>query len=55
MKITVISSMFSYHYCIKVETNKKKLKTHKHMEANAIVLNSEWLNNEIKKSKNTFR
>ena len=49
-KIDVISSIFSDHRRLKLETNHKE-KTPKHSKSwrlNSMLLNNEWVNNEIK-------
>ena len=50
-KIQIISSIFSDHKGLKLETNLKE-KTQKHSNSwrlNSMLLNNEWVNNEIRK------
>ena len=49
-KIEIISSLFSDHKVLKLETNHKE-KTQKHSSSwrlNSMLLNNEWVKNEIK-------
>ena len=55
-KIEIISSIFSDHKGLKLETNLKE-KTQKHSKTwrlNSILLNNEWVNNEIKEEIKKF-
>ena len=49
-KIEIISSIFSIHNGLKIETNtKEKLQNHSNAwRLNKVLLNNEWINNEIK-------
>ena len=49
-KIEIISSIFSDHKCLKLETNPigKNPKHSKSWRLNNMLLNDEWINNEIK-------
>ena len=50
-KIEIISSIFSDHKGLKLETNSegKKPKPSKSWRLNSMLLNNEWVNNEIKR------
>ena len=55
-KIEIISSIFSDHKGLKLETNLKE-KTQKHSNSwrlNSMLLNNEWINNEIKEEIKKF-
>ena len=55
-KIEIISSIFSDHKGLKLETNLKE-KTQKHSNSwrlNSMLLNNEWVMNEIKKKSKRF-
>ena len=55
-KIEIISSIFSDHHVTKLEINHKK-NTEKHTKTwkvNNMLLNIEWVNNEIKEEINTY-
>ena len=55
-KIEIISSIFSDHNGLKLETNPKG-KNPKHSKSwrlNSILLNNEWVNNEIKEENKMF-
>ena len=55
-KIEIISSIFSDHKGLKLETNLRE-KTQKHSNSwtlNLILLNNEWVNNEIKEKIKEF-
>ena len=55
-KIEIISSIFSDHKILKLETNlkKKNSKTVKFKETEYMLLNNEWINNEIKEEIKKF-
>ena len=55
-KIEILSSIFSDHKDLKLETNHKE-KTSKHSHSwrlNSMLLNNEWVKNEIKEEIKTF-
>ena len=55
-KIEIISSIFSEHKGLKLETNRKE-KTQKHSNSwrlNSMLLNNEWVKNEIKEEIKRF-
>ena len=55
-KIEIISSIFSDHKGLKLETNPKEI-TPKHSKSwrlNSMLLNNEWVNNEIKEEIKKF-
>ena len=55
-KIEIISNVFSDHKGLKLETNLKE-KTQKHSNSwrlNSMLLNSEWVKNEIKEEIKKF-
>ena len=57
MKIKIISSVFFNQKGLKVETTSRK-KNPKHSKSwrqNSMLLNNEWVNNEIKEEIKTFR
>ena len=56
MKTEIISSIFSDHNGLKLETNLRE-KTPKHsktLRLNSMLLNNEWVKNEIRKQINKF-
>ena len=56
-KIEIISSIFSDHKGLKLERNLKEKKTQKHSNSwrlNNMLLNNEWVNNEIKEEVKNF-
>ena len=55
-KIEIISSIFSDHKGLKLETNPKEetLKHSKSWRLNSMLLNNEWANNEIKEEIKNF-
>ena len=58
MVIEIISSIFFNHNIMRLEINykKKSCKKHKHVEINNMLLNNQWVIEEIKESlKSTWR
>ena len=55
-KIEIISSIFANHKELKLKTNfKEKTKKHSHSwRLNSMLLNNEWVNNEIKEEIKKF-
>ena len=49
-KIVILSSIFSDHNTMRLETNykKKNCKEHKHVEVKHIVVSNQWITEEIK-------